>query len=41
MERLDTLIGQVLLGGSGRWPGLQFRCGGGRQAQPWLGSLTC
>ncbi len=27
MTRLDSLVKQVLLGGSGRWPGLLFRCG--------------
>ncbi len=26
IERLDTLVLNVLLGGSGRWPGLLFRC---------------
>ena len=26
MTRLDSLVQQVLLGGSGRWPGLLFRC---------------
>lgn len=28
IARLDSLLQNVLLGGSGRWPGLLFRCAG-------------